>query len=90
LNDIVKIVYYEAADNQNGNVVNTGIFIPINDWNTITQMHDDLKKLVPIDPPAKQKLSDMAGKLSHETTEEMRKYVQHSRDEWKQRLTQQF
>lgn len=56
---------------QDGYGNNTGVFVPINDWNEIVQKHHDLKILVNIEPAIKPKLSDLAGKLSHETTIEM-------------------
>lgn len=69
---------------------NTGVFVPINDWNMIIQKHEDLKKLVDIEPFPKKKLSELAGKLSNETAEAMQKQVAESRDEWEQRLNKQF
>ncbi|MBK8672067.1 MAG: hypothetical protein IPN93_03510 [Bacteroidetes bacterium] len=69
---------------------NTGVFVPINDWNMIIQKHEDLKKLVDIEPFPKKKLSELAGKLSTETAEAMQKQVAESRDEWEQRLNMQF
>jgi hypothetical protein len=68
---------------------NTGVFVPINDWNTIVQKHEDLKALVNIELP-KNKLSELAGKLSHETAEAMQKQVAESRNEWEERLNKQF
>jgi len=38
----------------------------------------------------KQKLSELAGRLSNETTEAMQKYVEESRNEWEERLNKQF
>ena len=70
--------------------INTGVFVPINDWNMIIQKHEDLKKLVDIEPFPKKKLSELAGKLSYETAEAMQKQVAESRDEWEQRLNMQF
>lgn len=75
---------------QDGNGNNTGIFIPISDWDTITQKHQDLKELVAIEPASKKKLSDLAGTLSNETAESMLKYVDESRSEWDERLKKQF
>ena len=71
---------------QDGNGNNTGVFVPINDWNIIIQKHEDLKVLVNTDPIVKNKLSNLAGKLSHETAEAMQKYVSESRTEWEKRL----
>lgn len=75
---------------QDGYGRNTGVFIPINDWNTIIQKHEDLKELVDLEPLPKRKLSELAGKLSHETAEAMQKYTAKSRDEWEERLNKQF
>ncbi|TAG54036.1 MAG: hypothetical protein EAZ27_09755 [Cytophagales bacterium] len=66
--------------------MNTGIFIPINDWNTIIKKHKDLGALVNIDNSIPQKLSELAGKLSNETALEMKKHVAYSRTEWEERL----
>lgn len=74
---------------QDGYGQNTGVFIPINDWNTIVQKHEDLKILVDIEPTPKKKLSELAGRLSHETAEAMQKYVAESRNEWEERLHKQ-
>ncbi len=75
---------------QDGYGRNTGVFIPINDWNTIIQKHEDLKALVNTEPSPKTKLSELAGKLSQETAEGMRKFVAESRNEWEERLNKQF
>lgn len=69
---------------------NTGIFVPITDWDTITQKHQDLKELVNIEPVPKKKLSQLAGSLSKETGEAMLKDVKESRSEWEERLNKQF
>lgn len=69
---------------------NTGIFVPINDWEAITQKHQDLKELVDIKPTPKKKLSQLAGSLSKQTAEAMLREVDESRDEWEQRLNKQF
>ena len=69
---------------------NTGVFIPINDWDIITQKHQDLKELVSIDTVPKKRLSELAGTLSKETTAAMLKYVGESRTEWEERLKKQF
>ena len=66
---------------------NTGIFIPMNDWNTITQKHQDLKALVFVEPtPSKKKLSELAGTLSTQTAEALLKHLEESRNEWEERL----
>jgi hypothetical protein len=68
----------------------TGIFIPITDWNAITQKYQDLKELVNIEAEPRKKLSQLAGFLSNETAEAMRKDVEESRNEWDQRLSNQL
>jgi hypothetical protein len=66
---------------------NTGIFVPMNDWDTITQKHQDLKALVMFEPtPRKKKLSELAGTLSTQTAEALLKHVEDSRNEWEERL----
>lgn len=69
---------------------NTGVFIPINDWEVLTQRHKDLKELVSTEPAPKKKLSRLAGSLSHKTAEAMLKNVEESRNEWEERLKKQF
>ncbi len=60
----------------------TGVFIPISDWNSLTQKHSDLQQLIPTEAPvSKTRLSDLAGTLPRETAEEMLKYVEESRRE---------
>lgn len=75
---------------RDGQGKNTGVFIPINDWEVLTQRHKDLKKLVSTEPVPKKKLSELAGSLSHETAEAMLKHVEESRKEWGERLKKQF
>lgn len=66
---------------------NTGIFVPMNDWDTITQKHQDLKALVMAEPPPhKKKLSELAGTLSNQTAEALLKHVEESRNEWEEGL----
>jgi hypothetical protein len=70
---------------------NTGVFVPMNDWDTITQKHQDLKELIATEAkPKKIKLSELVGSLSKETAEDMQKYVADSRNEWEERLNKQF
>jgi hypothetical protein len=70
---------------------NTGVFVPMNDWDTITQKHQDLKELIATETkPKKIKLSELVGSLSKETAEDMQKYVTDSRNEWEDRLNKQF
>ncbi|MDZ7897974.1 MAG: hypothetical protein U5N85_08095 [Arcicella sp.] len=70
---------------QDGYGQNTGVFVPINDWNTIIQKHEDLKILVNTESKPKKKSSSLAGSLSSETAEKMQKYVSESRKEWENR-----
>lgn len=70
---------------QDGNGQNTGVYIPISDWNAIVQKHQDLKSLVNIEPSPKKKLSELAGKLSRKTANEMQTEVAESRAEWEER-----
>ena len=75
---------------QDGQGQNTGVFVPINDWQTIIQKHQDLKALVNIEPTPKKKLSELAGTLSTETADAMQACVAESRNEWEERLDKQF
>jgi hypothetical protein len=75
---------------QDGYGNNTGVFVPISDWDVITQKHQDLKELVTIEPGPKKKLSELAGALSKETADSMLNYVAESRQEWDERLKKQF
>ncbi|MVM41085.1 hypothetical protein GO730_30885 [Spirosoma sp. HMF3257] len=57
----------------------TAIVIPIEEWNTLTAKHEDLKTL----EKPKQKLSEKyAGKLPTTITDELQHYVTQSRTEW--------
>jgi hypothetical protein len=71
---------------QDGYGNNTGVFVPINDWDVITQKHPDLKELVTIEPAPKKKLSELAGTLSKETGEAMLNHVAEGRGKWDERL----
>ena len=75
---------------QDGYGNNTGIFVPITDWDVIIQKHQDLKALVNLEPSPKKKLSQLAGKLSNKTTKAMQKHVAESRNEWEKRQHNQF
>ena len=66
---------------QDGYGNSTGVFIPMNDWQTIVQKHKDLKSLVNIESIPQKKLSELVGTLSHKTAKEMQKYVSKSRNE---------
>ena len=78
----------QVIQDEQGN--NIGVFVPIADWDVITQKHQDLKELITIDPASKKKLSDLAGTLSKETAKAMLEYVVESRKEWDERLKKQF
>lgn len=57
----------------------TAIVIPIEEWNTITAKHEDLKTL----EKPKQKLSEKyAGKLPGTVADELQDYITQSRTEW--------
>lgn len=71
---------------QDGYGKNTGVFVPISDWNILVQKHEDLKDLVDLEPLPKKKLSELAGKLSQETAEAMIKSISESRNEWEDHL----
>ena len=75
---------------KDGSGKNTGVFVPMSDWEALTQKHEDLKLLVAIEPVCKRKLSELAGTLSNDTAEDMLKYVAQSRSEWEDRLKKQF
>ncbi len=75
---------------RDGNGNNTGVFVPISDWDVITQKHQDTKESVTIKPEPKKKLSELAGTLSKETAEAILNYVAESRQEWDERLKKQF
>jgi hypothetical protein len=68
----------------------TAVMIPIDEWELLTEKHEDLKELetMPIKP--KTKLSSLAGKLSEETANAMLSYVEESRNDWDKRLKKQF
>ncbi len=61
---------------------NTGVFVPIEDWNNIVNTHKDLKKIVNLNPSPKIKLSDLAGKISKKTGAEMLEIISESRLDW--------
>lgn len=72
---------------QDSNGQNTGVFVPINDWNEIILKHQDLKTLVTFEQTNKMKLSELIGSLSNETAESMKNYVADSRNDWEYRLS---
>ena len=74
----------DASGNQ------TAVMIPIDEWELLTQKHEDLKGLEAMPVKPKIKLSGLAGKLSEETTNAMLSYVEESRNDWDERLKKQF
>jgi hypothetical protein len=66
---------------QDGYGKNTGIFIPMKDWELIIEKHEDLKYLITQNNPPKR-IADLVGKLSNETAKKMLNYVAESREEW--------
>lgn len=61
----------------------TAVVIPIDEWNNITTLHQDLKKLEKDNKPVhNRKPSDFIGILSKETALEMLKDIEQSREEW--------
>lgn len=63
----------------------TAVLIPINEWELITRKYEDLKSLETTVPKPKLKLSELAGKLSYQTAENMLNYVAEGRNEWEER-----
>jgi len=79
----------QIIKDRNGN--NTGVFVPMNDWNTIVQKHADLKTLIPEESvPQKIKLSELSGKLSKQTADAMQQSIAEDRNDWEERLKKQF
>lgn len=54
---------------------NTGVFVPMTDWNKLAEKHQDLQELLPLNQMPKRKLSELAGSLSKETAEAMQQYL---------------
>lgn len=69
---------------------NTGVYIPLNDWNKIVEKYQDLKNIADIDKLPQKKLSDLAGSLSKETAELLQKSIDKNRIEWDDRLNKQI
>ena len=65
--------------------LNTAVLIPISEWELITRKHEDLKSMENKQSNNKKKLSQLAGKLSNTTTDEMLNYTSKSRGEWEER-----
>ena len=60
----------------NGN--HTAVVIPIEEWNSITDKHQDLKTL----ETPKKKPSDFVGCISKEIAQKMITDIEHSRNQW--------
>lgn len=65
---------------------NTGVFIPMEDWNIISQKYEDLKNLANVSK-TKKKISDLVGALSDETANAMLEEVKKGREDWESRLS---
>ena len=68
----------------------TAVLIPINEWELLALKHSDLKDLETTAAKPTIKLSELAGKLSYQTAEEMLNYVAEGRNEWDDRLKKQL
>ncbi len=65
-----------------------GHFIPIDAWKLMTQKYRDLEDMIGSNENRKDvDLSNLTGKLSAETAHNLINYVNHSRNEWEERLT---
>ncbi|MBC3785589.1 hypothetical protein [Spirosoma utsteinense] len=61
----------------------TAIVIPIEEWNSITAKHEDLKTLEkPMQPTIQPKPSDFRGSISKKTADELLRYTEQARTEW--------
>lgn len=60
----------------------TAVVIPIEEWNKITEKHQDLKVM---EKPGK-KPSDYLGILDQETAQQMIEDIERSRDEWERTI----
>ncbi|WP_221390596.1 hypothetical protein [Dyadobacter sp. NIV53] len=74
----------QYISNENGE--KTAIIIPIEDWNTITAKHEDLKeleeKVLKFQPSKRKKPSDFVGIISNQEADEMQEYLKKARSEW--------
>jgi len=62
--------------------IHTAVLIPIQEWEMMKNRHSDLEELEKNNNKPPLKLSELAGKLSYETAEEMLNFVAESRKEW--------
>ena len=60
----------------------TAVIIPIDEWNTLTAKHDDLKSL----EPQKRKPSDFVGCISKATADKMIADIELSRNQWERNI----
>jgi hypothetical protein len=60
----------------------TAVVIPIEEWNNITALHEDLKDLENEKVNQKRKPSDFIGSISKETAKKMILDIKQSRNEW--------
>jgi len=70
---------------QDGFGKNTGVFVPINDWNILVQKYEDLRDLVNTETITKIKLSELEGKLPKVEGEKKLQQLLQSRNEWEER-----
>lgn len=63
----------------------TGVFIPIADWEIISKKYKELQSLVSF-PKKKNKISELAGKLSKETADELIVELDSNRKNWEKRI----
>ncbi len=69
--------------------IHTAVLIPIREWEKLKNRYSDLAELEKNNNTPPLKLSELAGKLSYETAEEMLNYVAESRKEWDDREQKQ-
>lgn len=69
--------------------IHTAVLIPIQEWEILKNRYSDLAELEKNNNKPPLKLSELAGKLSYETAEEMLNYVAESRKEWDDREQKQ-
>lgn len=61
----------------------TAIVIPIEEWNTLTAKHEDLKSLEkPKQDSLQPKPSDFRGSISKKTADELLRHTEQARTEW--------
>ncbi len=66
----------------------TAIVIPIEEWNTITSKHEDLKRLEkPQQDIARPKPSDFRGSISKETADALLRHTEQARTEWESTIS---